>query len=131
AEAERQAESLAVRTREVQEKEKQLDAERKNVERLKAKVGEPALPADLVSVRSELVRLRDSLYQQYRQRRDAVVALRDAVRHAAAKVQQEKRQLRDESAQFREIKQQITTERTAFSEQQAEVAKQARLVEEW
>jgi hypothetical protein len=131
AEAESQAEALAVRTRAVQETEKQLADERKELEELKASLKQPVLPPDFEAVRGELMRLRDSLYQQYRQRRDAVVALRDAVRHAAAKVQQEKRQLREESAQFREIKQKITTERSTFSEQQAEVAKQARLVEEW
>jgi hypothetical protein len=131
AEAEQQAEALAVKTREVLEKEKQLEVERKELEQLRASLHQPTLPPNLDAIRTELQRLRDGLYQQYRQRRDAVVALRDAVRHAAAKVQAEKRQLRDASSQYREIKSQITEERAALSEQQAEIARQTKLLEEW
>jgi uncharacterized small protein (DUF1192 family) len=61
AEAERQAEALAVKTRSVQETEKRLAEERTELDRLKATLKQPALPPDLEAVRSELVRLRDSL----------------------------------------------------------------------
>lgn len=131
--AERQAELLAVRTRESQEKEKQLQAERQELEQLRASLSKavPNVPADVEAVRSELLKLRDSLYQQYRQRRDSVVAMREAVRHAASKVQEEKRQLRQEAAEQHDTQTQLAVVQHQLTEERNELAKQAKLLEEW
>ncbi len=131
--AERQAESLAVRAREAQEKEKQLQAERQELEQLRATLSAavPNVPADVQAVRTDLLKLRDSLYQQYRQRRDAVVAMREAVRNAASKVQDEKRLLRQEAAQQHETQTQLAVVQHQLTEERNELAKQAKLLEEW
>lgn len=131
AEAERQAESLAVKTREMQEREKQLQAERMELEQLRVAVQQPALPADLDTVRNELLKLRDSLYQQYRQRRDGLVAMREAVRHAAQKVKDEKQQIRQQAAKQHEQGTQLNVDLHKLTEQQNDLAKQAKLLEEW
>jgi len=135
AEAERQAESLAVKTRAVLEQEKQLQAERAELEQLRAELNQStshlALLTDLEAVRSELLRLRDALYQQYRQRRDGVVAMREAVRHAAGKVQEEKQQLRHEAVQLHQQGAQFQVDQHRLTEQQNDLAKQAKLLEEW
>jgi len=135
AEAERQAESLAVKTRAVQEQEKQLQVERAELEQLRAglnrSIAQPELPADLESVRSELLRLRDALYQQYRQRRDAVVAMRESVRLAATKVQEEKQQHRHEAMKLHQQGTQFQVDQHRLTEQQNDLAKQAKLLEEW
>lgn len=135
ADAERQAELLAVKTREMQDKEKQLQAERSELEQLRTTltqaVASPAVPVEVQQVREELLRLRDSLYQQYRQRRDAVVAMREAVRHAASKVQEEKRQFRVELLQHHEQQTELHASRYALTEERNDLAKQAKLLEEW
>lgn len=134
-EAERQAEALAVKMREVQDKAKLLESERRELEQWRASLKQETVKDnsrhDLQSVREELCKLRDSLYQQYRQRRDAVAAMREAVRHAAEKVQSEKRQLSDERLQLAQVSYTCQAERLKLNEQQNELAKQAQLLEEW
>lgn len=134
-EAERQAEALAVKMREVQEKARLLDSERKELEQwrsiLQQEAGTNQQVQDYQTVREELCRLRDSLYQQYRQRRDAVAAMREAVRHAAEKVQVEKRQLNEERVQLSQVASTCQSERLQLAEKQNDLARQAQLLEEW
>lgn len=135
AEAERQAEALAVRTREMQEREKYLESERLELVQLRQGLNQvdqrQAIPAEFEAVRSELLRLRDALYQQYRQRRDGLVAMREAVRHAAEKVKEEKQQQRTEAARLHEQGTQLHADQHRTTEQQNDLAKQAKLLEEW
>lgn len=130
AEAVKEAEKLAVQVRQVQEKEKQLEAERVEFEQQRIAHAEP-MPTDLDAVRRELLKLRDSLYQQYRQRRDALVAMREAIRRAAVKIQEQKRDLSRSKSQQDSALAQQRQEQAAFEERQNEIAKQAKLLEEW
>jgi hypothetical protein len=130
AEAERQAESLAVQVRDVQEKQKQLQAERAEFEQQKSALVTPQSP-DLEAVRQELLSLRDSLYQQYSRRRDAVVAMREAVRRAAYTIQEQKRELTQSQGRHESALEQHRHEQAGLDDRQNEVAQQAKLLEEW
>ncbi|HMO37292.1 MAG TPA: hypothetical protein PKA06_14735, partial [Gemmatales bacterium] len=128
-----QAESLAARSRELLEKEKQLQSERQEWEQCRTAqtVTNVAMPADIEELRAELLKLRDSLYQQYRQRRDAVVAMREAVRHAASKVQEEKKILRISTEEHQLAAAALTGMQEQLQTEKNDLARQAKLLEEW
>jgi hypothetical protein len=78
---------------------------------LAVQVPEPTLPpptphdlaeltsqrAELNTTRQELIQIRQQLYERYRQRRDRLSGLREAVRRAARKVQEQKAQVEAEA----------------------------------
>jgi hypothetical protein len=127
--AERQAEALAARTRQVMEHAAELDRRAEALAQAEARVSarETTLAAaqhaleqekdELAALRQELGSLRDQLYQQYCRRRDRLGLLRTAVARAAAKVQTEKRALAP------------ALEQLAAREEAARA--QHRLIEEW
>jgi hypothetical protein len=131
ADATRQAETLAARSRELQERDKQLQADRAELEQLRLSLNRATVPVELQTVREELLKLRDTLYQQYRQRRDGLVAMREAVRHAASKVQEEKRAHRQAEAERHEQLAQLEAEKHQCQEDRNDIARQAKLLEEW
>jgi hypothetical protein len=55
---------------------------------------------ELSAVRQEFAEIRHQLYDRYRERRDRLAGLQAAVSHAAAKVQEEKRQLQTEISEY-------------------------------
>lgn len=155
--AERQAEALALRSRQALEREKQLAAGFASLERDKTTVArerdklaadrellnsmETRLAAErekLVADQRALVDLRSALYQRYRSRRDQLAALREAVDHAARKVQEEKRRQNEERLDLAQLRQTLTDEAARQTEvaaaqerEQSRLAEQHRLVEEW
>jgi chromosome segregation ATPase len=82
---------------------------------------------DVELVRRELTDLRRQLYEQYRERRDRVTALQEAVARGAQKVQEQKRAVEAEGLLSAERRREDEARRVNSDKQQSEV--QARLAD--
>lgn len=71
---------------------------------------------ELTTTRAELDTIRQQLYERYRERRDRLAGLQEAVNRAAAKVQDQKRVLEAEQSSFREQRQAALAESAARSD---------------
>lgn len=80
---------------------------------------------EVESVKVEFNTLRQQLYERYRERRDRLAGLQEAVNHAARKVQDRKREV-DSASQENAIKEQELTAREAQLQQFADEVNQAR-----
>lgn len=155
--AERQAEALALRSRQLLEREQAVARASNELARSEQAVAErqrllDAQAADLARLseslaaqrvevdreREELRKARTELHEHYSRRRDAVAALRQAVTHAALKVQEEKRRLDADrkalAAEMESLRQQqhhFQEVRSRLDEDKRALQRQAALLEEW
>jgi chromosome segregation ATPase len=118
-ECKQQTESASALTRKLQQQERELDALRADLEEReqaflsgRAEVEEQHTELsgrseelaqqheELITVKREMAELRRQLYDRYRERRDRLAGVQEAIRKAARKVQERKKQLDAEVAQF-------------------------------
>jgi predicted nucleic acid-binding Zn-ribbon protein len=140
-ECQQQSETAAVLSRQLQQQERELAALRADLEEReqafltgRSEVEEQQTEVssrseelakqheELITVKRELAELRRQLYDRYRERRDRLAGVHEAVRRAARKVQDRKKQLDAEVAQFLATKVDDTERREqleAFAEQMA------------
>jgi chromosome segregation ATPase len=85
---------------------------------------------ELTGAREELADIRGQLYERYRQRRDRLAGLQEAVNRAARKVQDRKRELDREEAEAAVRKQQEARKAEELENQAAELVQTRRLLEE-
>ena len=148
--AEKQAESLALRTRQVMDKENALLKQEEELARLAKTLQErlttiqendssqqplKKLPTEahrhLEMSRQALDQMRNELYERYRKRRDQLVAQQAAVDHAARKVQAEKRTLEEAKAAFELSKSSWEKQCAEWQEKQTDLSRQHQLIAEW
>jgi chromosome segregation ATPase len=77
--------------------------------------------AEVGSGRQELAAARQQLHDRYRERRDRVAGLEEAVRRAAAKVQDRKRQLDADTAEAAQTRQRDSAQRAALDARSREI----------
>jgi chromosome segregation ATPase len=85
---------------------------------------------ELITVKREMAELRRQLYDRYRERRDRLAGVQDAVRKAARKVQERKRQLDAEVAQFFATKTDDKDRREQLEAVAAELARERQALDE-
>jgi len=108
--------ALLVRAEELDRRQQELDAQLSDLARQKQ---------ELASVRQEVADIRTQLYERYRERRDRLAGLQEAVERAARKVQDGKRRLESELQQA-DTRRREDEERSAALAKQAEEARQER-----
>lgn len=155
--AERQAEMLALRSRQLlerekltasaqydlQEREQTLEAREKALDSratalLESGAKVAADQQEVAQLKDQLRESRAELHAQYSKRRDALAAMREAVSRAAATVQQEKRGFVAQRAELAglakaldEQRQQLEDQRDELAAQRETLERQGKLIEDW
>ncbi len=155
--AERQAESLALRSRQLLEREQGLAAARSAVDRRESSLqkdrqelerrdaelrgreqNQARKEAELAAARQHLHDLREQLQSHYAKRRDSLTSLQESVQRAARKVQDQKREQQADDARLRVLVEKLEQRQAGLQARAEQIeregeahSQQHRLVEEW